>query len=289
MLLCRRHHVLWHQGRLHLHHLTIPWHPDQQSGAPPHPLSDLFGRAGPRARSGLASAAGLRHRGATADRRRGHGHAVDPPGGRPGTGMVPGLTSGEVSIPAPAGPLPGYVAVPDADAPSPGVVVLPDMAGMTRDLRRQADWLAEAGYLTVAPDLFRGGRRAACIVRMVRDTRRRQGSTFADVEAVRRWLAQRPDCTGSIGVVGSASVAASPSCSQPRPVRGARRAHPTDRRSVPRAVRQRCPPPHRGLLRRPPAGVITVRGSGRSSACSWTAPRTTVSPALQPRRLPPRR
>jgi carboxymethylenebutenolidase len=112
------------------------------------------------------------------------------------------MTSFEVSIPAPAGPLPGYVAVPDADGPWPGVVVLHDMAGMSRDLRRQSDWLAEAGYLAVAPDLFRGGRRTACIVRMVRDTRRRQGSTFTDVEAVRRWLAQRPDCTGSIGVIG---------------------------------------------------------------------------------------
>jgi len=25
VLLCRRHHLLWHQGRLTLHHLNIPW------------------------------------------------------------------------------------------------------------------------------------------------------------------------------------------------------------------------------------------------------------------------
>jgi hypothetical protein len=46
VLLCRRHHVLWHQGKLQLHHLDVPWHPDQQTG-PPDPLQDLFERAGP--------------------------------------------------------------------------------------------------------------------------------------------------------------------------------------------------------------------------------------------------
>jgi len=42
VLLCRRHHVLWHLGTLHLHHLTVPWHPDQQTAPPPEPLDDLF-------------------------------------------------------------------------------------------------------------------------------------------------------------------------------------------------------------------------------------------------------
>ena len=46
VLLCRRHHVLWHHGKLHLHHLTTPWHPDQQT-PPPDPLHHLFTRAGP--------------------------------------------------------------------------------------------------------------------------------------------------------------------------------------------------------------------------------------------------
>ena len=46
VLLCRRHHVLWHQGKLQLHHLTVPWHPEQTT-APPGPLDDLFDRAGP--------------------------------------------------------------------------------------------------------------------------------------------------------------------------------------------------------------------------------------------------
>ncbi len=47
VLLCRRHHVLWHQRKLQLHHLTIHWHPDQQTGQPPQPLDELLAAAGP--------------------------------------------------------------------------------------------------------------------------------------------------------------------------------------------------------------------------------------------------
>lgn len=115
---------------------------------------------------------------------------------------MPRMSAGEVTIPAPAGPLPGYVAAPEGAGPWPGVVVLHDMAGMSRDLRRQAGWLAGAGFLAVAPDLFRGNRRAACIFTMIRETWRQQGDTFTDIEAVGRWLADRPDCTGRIGVIG---------------------------------------------------------------------------------------
>ena len=46
VLLCRRHHVLWHQGKLQLHHLNVPWHPEQTT-APPGPLDELFDEAGP--------------------------------------------------------------------------------------------------------------------------------------------------------------------------------------------------------------------------------------------------
>ena len=35
VLLCRRHHVLWHLGKLDLQDLHIPWHPDATSTGPP--------------------------------------------------------------------------------------------------------------------------------------------------------------------------------------------------------------------------------------------------------------
>jgi carboxymethylenebutenolidase len=112
------------------------------------------------------------------------------------------VTSSEVSIPAPGGDLPSYVSTSAADGPWPGVVVLHDLVGMSRDLRNQADWLADAGYLAVAPDLFRGNRRPVCMIRMIRETLRRQGPTFADIEAVGRWLSDREDCTGKVGAIG---------------------------------------------------------------------------------------
>jgi carboxymethylenebutenolidase len=112
------------------------------------------------------------------------------------------MTASEVRIPAPGGELPGYLAEPTGAGPWPGVVVLHDLAGMSHDLRNQVDWLAEAGYVAVSPDLFRGNRRPSCMFRMIRETMRQEGPTFTDIEAVGRWLGERADCTGRIGVIG---------------------------------------------------------------------------------------
>ena len=112
------------------------------------------------------------------------------------------MTSENVRIPAPGGALPSYLATPTGAGPWPGVVVLHDLVGMSRDLRNQVDWLADSGYLAVAPDLFRGKRRPSCMFRLIRETWRGEGPTFVDIQAVGSWLAERPRCTGRIGVIG---------------------------------------------------------------------------------------
>lgn len=108
----------------------------------------------------------------------------------------------DVVIPAPAGPLPAYLAAPAAPGSHPAVVLAHDVVGMTADLRRQADWLADNGFMALAPDLFHWSGHARCLLASMRDVLRRRGRAFDDLEAARGWVAADERCTGRVGVVG---------------------------------------------------------------------------------------
>jgi carboxymethylenebutenolidase len=103
--------------------------------------------------------------------------------------------------PAPGRELKGYVAQPRGAGPFPGVVVIMDALGLSDDIRVQADRLAAAGYLAFAPDLY-SGRGVKCVIATLRASRTGTGEAFADIEAARRWLQDREDCTGKIGIIG---------------------------------------------------------------------------------------
>ncbi len=98
--------------------------------------------------------------------------------------------------------MPAWLAATPSNLPAPGVVVLHDVLGMSQDLRNQANWLAEAGFLAVSPDLYYEGGRLLCIRHVIRDLVARTGPAFDDVDACRSWLLGQPQCNGRVGVVG---------------------------------------------------------------------------------------
>lgn len=81
------------------------------------------------------------------------------------------------------------------------MVVIQDSLGLSDDIRAQADRLAAAGYLAFAPDLY-SGRGIRCVLATLQASRCGNGAAYDDIDAARRWLTQRQDCTGSVGIIG---------------------------------------------------------------------------------------
>ncbi|MBJ7339366.1 dienelactone hydrolase family protein [Mycolicibacterium sp.] len=108
----------------------------------------------------------------------------------------------DVTYPAPAGPLPGYLAVPEGPGPWPGVVVIHDALGLSADIKRITDRLAAAGYLALAPALFRRGFRPRCVVSTLRALSSGGGVAIDDIVAAQEHLAADARCTGKVGAVG---------------------------------------------------------------------------------------
>jgi carboxymethylenebutenolidase len=108
----------------------------------------------------------------------------------------------DITIAAPKHTLAAYLSIPGGQGPWPGIVVLHDILGQTADSRRHTDHLAAHGYIALAPDLYSRGLKPICIQATIRSMIARTGPAFDDIEAARATLATRPDCTGTIGVIG---------------------------------------------------------------------------------------
>jgi carboxymethylenebutenolidase len=86
--------------------------------------------------------------------------------------------------------------------PFPAVVVIHDIYGYSRDLRRHCQRFADAGYIAIAPDLYRG-RKPACVVKTLTSMVTGKGFAYEVIDAAREHLANRPDVDANrIGVTG---------------------------------------------------------------------------------------
>lgn len=105
-------------------------------------------------------------------------------------------------IDGPHGPLPSYLATPTTPGPWPGVVVIHDAIGFGSAVKNHADWLAEEGYLAIAPNLFSWDKKRTCLKSSFKAVRSRQGRQFEEIEAARSWLTAQDGCTDKVGIIG---------------------------------------------------------------------------------------
>lgn len=72
-----------------------------------------------------------------------------------------------VAVPRPnTPPMQAYLALPGGPGPHPGVVVIHEIFGLNDNIRDIAQRFAREGYAALAVDLFSGGSRALCLLRI---------------------------------------------------------------------------------------------------------------------------
>lgn len=109
---------------------------------------------------------------------------------------------GDQLIPLPDGRMmPAYFSEAGG-SPAPGVVVVHEIFGLNDDIRDIADEFARRGFHAVAPDLLGLGGRLRCLVSIARSLSAGEGPAIDAVDAARRWLADRDDGTGQVGIAG---------------------------------------------------------------------------------------
>ena len=96
----------------------------------------------------------------------------------------------------------GYLATPEGAGPFPAVVMIHEAFGLNGQMRRHADRLAEAGYLTLAVDLFSDGGPRRCLVSTMGSMITGEGRVFTDLATARTWLRDSDLSTGKTGVIG---------------------------------------------------------------------------------------
>lgn len=108
-----------------------------------------------------------------------------------------------VAFPSLAGNGSGYLAEPGTKGKHPGLIVIQEWWGLNDWIRAQADRYAKAGYVALAPDLYRG--KVATTPEEAHELMRGvpQDRAMADLKAAFDFLASRKDVDPKrIGVIG---------------------------------------------------------------------------------------
>ena len=118
------------------------------------------------------------------------------------------MTGRMIDFDAGGSPATGYLATPDA-AGGPGVVVLHAWWGLTEPFRQVCDRLAEAGFVALAPDLYRGKTATtveeaeALATALNAESERVRGDITGTLQFLRQNGASSPaDGRGKLGGVG---------------------------------------------------------------------------------------
>jgi carboxymethylenebutenolidase len=98
----------------------------------------------------------------------------------------------------------GYLAVPEGPGPFPALILIHEWNGLSDRIRQVADAFAAQGYVALAADLFRGrtGSSREENMALVQETREHPDAVIANLDAAQRFLRERADVTGKIGVMG---------------------------------------------------------------------------------------
>ncbi len=96
-----------------------------------------------------------------------------------------------------------YVARPAGSGPFPAVIMIHEFYGLNSSITGKADLLAQAGYLVVAPDTFRGSTTAWIPRAIYQVITSRPEQVNQDLDAVFAWIEKQPDLKrDSTGVMG---------------------------------------------------------------------------------------
>lgn len=98
----------------------------------------------------------------------------------------------------------GYLAVPEGDGPFPALILIHEWNGLGDRVRQVADAFADEGYMALAADLYRGqtGANRDENMALVGKARGNMGVVITNLDAAQRFLRDRADVTGKVGVMG---------------------------------------------------------------------------------------